>query len=95
MCTILSRLFTFYFFRASIQIKRENLAKDTSDFKNEYSTFMISLSNIIQSAKNEHSTLTEKVCVGFLQLYYVFINNISNDNISFHILWQDVNYKHL
>ncbi|CAB4033564.1 Hypothetical predicted protein [Paramuricea clavata] len=46
--------------RASLQIKRDDLSKEAGEFKNEYGSYMVNMSDTIQGAKFEHTKLTER-----------------------------------
>mgnify|MGYP002803381893 FL=1 len=46
--------------RVTLQAKRDDLSKDAGDFKNDYSSYMMKMSETIQSAKLEHVRLTER-----------------------------------
>ncbi|XP_028396245.1 myosin-11-like [Dendronephthya gigantea] len=46
--------------RTSLQTKRDGVTKEAGEFKSEYSSYMVKMSDTIQSAKNEHSELTQK-----------------------------------
>jgi hypothetical protein len=60
----------FKFSRASSQIKRDDLSKEAGEFKNEYGSYMVNMSDTIQGAKLEHTKLTERVC---FSIAFIFI----------------------
>jgi hypothetical protein len=49
------------FCRSTLQEKRDSLSKDAGDFKSDYSSYMMTMSDTIQTAKLEHVKLTERV----------------------------------
>ena len=53
----------FYLFRQALQTKRDNVTKESNEFKGEYGRYMATMSKKVTEGKAEHSRLTEYVSV--------------------------------
>ena len=64
-----NRIILLFLSRQVLQTKRDNVTKESNEFKGEYGRYMATMSKKVTEGKAEHSRLTERVSVKSLTAF--------------------------